>query len=89
MPMDYFAFDEEYDEAFLLNFGLRMVYKPAMVIELKRCEQAETAIEQIKQKNYTGALKGYRGEVLLVGISYEKRSENKKHVCRIERVILE
>ena len=50
MPMDYFVFDEEYDEGFLLNFGLRMVYKPAMVIELKRGEQAETAIEQIKQK---------------------------------------
>ena len=81
MPMDYFVFDEEYDEAFLLNFGLRMVYKPAMVIELKRCEQAETAI---KQKNYTGALNGYRGEVLLVGITYD---ENKKHTCVIESVM--
>lgn len=82
--MDYFAFDEEYDEAFLLYFGLRMVYKPAMVIELKRCEQAETAIEQIKQKNYTGDLNGYRGEVLLVGIIYD---ENKKHTCVIESVM--
>ena len=81
MPMDYFVFDEEYDEAFLLNFGLRMGYKPAMVIELKRCEQAETAI---KQKNYTGALNGYRGEVLLVGITYD---ENKKHTCVIESVM--
>ena len=81
MPMDYFVFDEEYDEAFLLYFGLRMVYKPAMVIELKRCEQAETAI---KQKNYTGALNGYRGEVLLVGITYD---ENKKHTCVIESVM--
>lgn len=84
MPMDYFVFDEEYDEAFLLNFGLRMVYKPAMVIELKRGEQAETAIEQIKQKNYTGALKGYRDKVLLVGITYD---ENKKHTCVIESVM--
>ena len=58
--------------------------KPAMVIELKRGEQAETAIEQIKQKNYTGALKGYRGEVLLVGITYD---ENKKHTCVIESVM--
>ena len=55
-----------------------------MVIELKRGEQAETAIEQIKQKNYTGALKGYRGEVLLVGITYD---ENKKHTCVIESVM--
>ena len=52
MPMNYFVFDEEYDEAFLLNFELRMVYKPAMVIELKRGEQAETASEQIKQKTH-------------------------------------
>lgn len=84
MPMDYFVFDEEYDEVFLLNFELRMVYKPAMVIELKRGQQAETAIEQIKQKNYTGALKGYRGKVLLVGITYD---ENKKHTCVIESVM--
>ena len=58
--------------------------KPAMVIELKRGEQAETAIEQIKQKNYTGSLKGYSGEVLLVGITYD---ENKKHTCVIESVM--
>lgn len=35
------------------------------------------------------ALDGYKGEVLLVGISYEKRSENKEHVCKTEQVELE
>ena len=63
--------------------------KPAMVIELKWNRKCETALEQIREKKYIESLKGYKGEVLLVGISYEKRSENKKHVCRIERVILE
>ena len=63
--------------------------KPAMVIELKWNRKCETALEQIRDKKYIESLKGYKGEVLLVGISYEKRSENKKHVCRIERVTLE
>ena len=63
--------------------------KPAMVIELKWNRKCETALEQIREKKYVESLKGYKGEVLLVGISYEKRSENKTHVCRIERVILE
>ncbi|WP_303919551.1 AAA family ATPase [Treponema berlinense] len=57
--------------------------KPAMVIELKHGTPAETAITQIKEKNYTGALKGYGGEVLLVGITYD---ESKKHTCVIESV---
>ena len=58
--------------------------KPAMVIELKHDKTAETAIKQIKEKNYTGALKGYSGEVLLVGITYD---ESKKHTCVIESVM--
>lgn len=63
--------------------------KPAMVIELKWNKKCETALDQIRDKKYIEALDGYKGEVLLVGISYEKRSENKEHVCRIERVEVE
>lgn len=63
--------------------------KPAMVIELKWNKKCETALDQIRDKKYIEALDGYKGEVLLVGISYEKRSENKKHVCKIDRVTLE
>ena len=70
MPMDYFVFDEEYDEAFLVNFELRMVYKPAMVIELKRGEQAETAIEQIKQKTHLCHWKCDGCVIFLAGSSY-------------------
>lgn len=41
---------------------------------------------QIKEKRYTQALEGYSGEIVLVGINYEKDKENKRHSCVIERV---
>ncbi len=56
---------------------------PAMVVELKYDKSAEAAIEQIKNKQYTECLKEYSGEILLVGINYEK--DNKKHTCKIEK----
>ena len=57
--------------------------KPALVLELKWDKTAEGAIRQIKEKNYVSALKEYKGNLLLVGINYEKR--NKKHQCKIEK----
>lgn len=62
----------------------RTSLKPALVLELKWDKTAEGAIGQIKKKEYTSALKEYKGNILLVGISYEKK--NKKHQCRIEKV---
>ena len=44
-----------------------------MVIELKCDEVVDTAIRQINDKGYTGVLADYKGNVLLVGISYNKR----------------
>ena len=61
--------------------------KPALVIELKYDGSAEAAIEQIKRRQYTKELEGYTGEILLVGINYDKKSEDKKHSCVIERRI--
>ena len=57
---------------------------PAMIVELKYDGSAESAIEQIKEKQYTDCLKDYSGEVLLVGINYDK--ESKRHSCKIEKV---
>jgi len=57
---------------------------PAIVIELKWDKGADTAIRQIKERRYTGSLKGYGDKILLVGINYDKNSENKKHQCVIE-----
>lgn len=56
---------------------------PALIVELKCNESSQTAIEQIKNKNYADCLKDYSGEILLVGISYDK--ERKNHTCSIEK----
>ena len=56
--------------------------RPAMVIELKYDKTADTAIRQIKDRRYTGALSGYHDKILLVGINYDP--DNKSHSCEIE-----
>ena len=58
---------------------------PAMIVELKWGHSAEEAIEQIKRKDYLDCLQNYHGEVLLVGVNYDKE---KHHTCKIERVFL-
>jgi len=62
----------------------RDVDMPAIVLELKYNHSAATAIDQIKAKHYTESLADYVGEVVLVGINYDK--ESKRHQCVIERV---
>lgn len=57
---------------------------PALIVELKYDKSADSALEQIKQKNYFDCLKDYSGEILLVGINYDK--DNKCHTCRIEKI---
>ena len=56
---------------------------PAMIVELKYDSSAESAIGQIKEKQYMDCLKDYSGDVLLVGINYDK--ESKRHSCKIEK----
>ncbi len=60
-----------------------------MIVELKYNKDADTAIRQIKENRYDGALKDYAGNMLLVGISYDKDvkgEDAKRHSCVIERV---
>ena len=60
-------------------------FRPAMIVELKYNQSAETAIKQIKEKKYHGALSGYSDKILLVGINYnEDGSDKKHHTCVIE-----
>jgi hypothetical protein len=59
---------------------------PIMLIELKWNKTAESAIAQIKEKNYPQALEGFGSDILLVGINYDEKS--KKHSCVIERVTI-
>lgn len=60
--------------------------KPAMVVELKYDRSVSAAIRQIKDRQYTQALECYMGEILLVGVSYNRDSADKPHSCVIERV---
>ena len=58
--------------------------RPAMIVELKYDQSADSAIKQIKNKKYVQSLKEYQGKLLLVGINYDKVS--KKHECLIEEL---
>ena len=50
---------------------------------MKWDKSAEGAIAQIKNQKYVEALKDYKGNLLLAGINYDKKS--KKHNCVIEK----
>jgi hypothetical protein len=56
---------------------------PIMVVELKWNKSADSAITQIKNRNYPQALEGFGSEILLVGVNYDEKS--KKHTCVIEK----
>ena len=74
------------DYAFIPGKGID---KPAMIIELKYDKDADSAIKQIHDNRYAGALKDYFGKMVLVGINYDKDAKGvgvKKHSCVIERV---
>ena len=66
----------------LVMIPRRNVSKPALVIELKFNHSADTAIDQIKRKEYPTKIADYTGDILLVGINYDK--ESKQHTCKIE-----
>ena len=60
-------------------------FRPAMVVELKYNQSADTAIKQIKENRYQGALAGYHDRILLVGVNYDAEGKDKKHhTCVIE-----
>ena len=71
----------------LVMIPRRNVSKPALVIELKFNNSADTAIEQIKRKQYPAKIAEYTGDILLVGINYDK--ETKQHTCKIERTFID
>lgn len=61
---------------------------PALVIELKWNRSARGAIAQIKDRKYPAALSGYGGDILLVGIVYNKdeKGVRREHSCMIEKI---
>mgnify|MGYP002609642613 CR=1 FL=1 len=55
---------------------------PALIVELKWNQNVSTALNQVKDKKYVSSILNYTGDILLVGINYDKSS--KKHDCLIE-----
>ena len=58
--------------------------RPALVVELKWNDTAEAAIAQIKRQEYPETLKSFQGDILLVGVNYDK--DTKEHTCQIEKI---
>ena len=63
---------------------------PAMLIEFKYEKDADTAIAQIHRQKYPDRLEGYKGNLILVGINYDRTVSNesmefKHHSCLIEK----
>ena len=64
--------------------------KPVLLIELKYDKTRQTAVDQIRSKNYPQTLEHYEGNILIVGINYDKdvsstSVEFKHHSCLIEK----
>ena len=58
-------------------------FYPALVVELKWNKDVTTALQQIKDKRYPESILNYTGDILLVGINYNKGT--KEHQCLIEK----
>ena len=56
---------------------------PALIVELKWNQNAQTAMMQIRDKRYPSSISDYTGNILLVGINYDKNT--KEHQCLIEK----
>ena len=68
----------------LVMIPRRNVSTPAIILELKYNQDADAAIDQILRKQYPAKVAPYTGELLLVGINYDKTA--KTHQCRITKV---
>ena len=58
------------------------VDSPALVIELKYNQDADSGIDQILRRQYPAKVAEYTGRLLLVAISYDKKT--KTHTCEIK-----
>lgn len=48
---------------------------PALIVELKWNQSAQTALQQIREKQYPASILDYTGDILLIGINYNKKTK--------------
>ena len=77
--LGYLAYDDEKQQCYVPN-------KEVTDELLKFNHTADTAIDQIKRKEYPVKIAEYTGNILLVGINYDK--ETKQHSCKIETMAI-
>ena len=66
------------------SVAARSLYgEPAIVLELKYNRNANSAIDQILRRQYPAKVAQYAGDLLLVGVNYDR--EKKTHECQIQR----
>lgn len=99
IKLAFFTYKDEYSQLEELAGGrgfADIVYlpkkssdRPILVIELKWEKKVESAIEQIKQRDYPLVLENRKEDILLVGITYnsDPKSGSGSHRCVIERVV--
>jgi hypothetical protein len=57
--------------------------RPAIVVELKYDKTADSAIDQIKRKEYPKSLKGFSKKIVLCGINYNKSTSKHEVVMEV------
>ena len=82
-----YIFHREYQTgkgfADLVLMPRKNVSTPAIIVELKYNDTTGTAIDQIHERHYPDKVAEYTGDILLVAISYDKKT--KEHQCQIEK----
>ncbi len=58
---------------------------PAMIVELKRNRSTGAALEQIESQQYFDVMDKYQGDLLLVAVSYDEKTN--EHQCEIKRFV--
>lgn len=98
--LGYLAYNYQKKEVFIPNKEIIEEFETAMSVKgwsevmrvvnasekLKYNKTVNAAIQQIKNRNYTHALERYTGEILLVGINYDRDKPDKPHECVIEKM---
>lgn len=58
---------------------------PAMIVELKRNKTTGAALQQIKNKQYFDVMDKYQGDLLLVAVNYDEKTN--EHTCEIKQYV--